>query len=501
MLYNYFLIFKNFIFLPEIFLISCILLLVVFYNFFFKKTFGQIYFLWYSVICIIITIFLIAVTPESAYFYGIFLFNYKISTIQVTILLISLFCLILFHRSLTKSYTNCLKYLIFYLVTVLLCLLATMINTSYLLFLFLSLELITICFYILSSFNYHNYGFLIFRFIPVRKLLYVSALSNFTGLFLFKLHLFLVVANPNYFYLLHYVKKQEYLLIIGISLISIGLLLKTVIFYSPTSFIYYKKTPTVTIIYMHLVPKIFFFYFFSELVYLNPYFIYSEYYINLIVLCASLSCLIISIGMRRLFLKHFIEYLSLVNSGYLLLCLTPLTFNSLNYCIYFILFYVLTIFLYGGILLFFDDKQYPGLRISFDTILNDIDKKDYYSIIISILIFFFLGMPPTRRDYPCSRGIPFNGFIFQYLVFQSLLYGNMYLILFFLIIFNLIVFLFFFWTIIPFWYERKNNFFSLLPAYLNSPLKEFIPIYLIIFLLVLQLDSTVVTNFVKFFYK
>ena len=133
-----------------------------------------------------------------------------------------------------------------------------------------------------------------------------------------------------------------------------------------------------------------------------------------------------------------------MNSGYLLLCLTPLTFNSLNYCIYFILFYVLTIFLYGGILLFFDDKQYPGLRISFDTILNDIDKKDYYSIIISILIFFFLGMPPTRRDYPCSRGIPFNGFIFQYLVFQSLLYGNMYLILFFLIIFNLIVFLFFF---------------------------------------------------------
>ena len=110
-------------------------------------------------------------------------------------------------------------------------------------------------------------------------------------------------------------------------------------------------------------------------------------------------------------------------------------------------------------------------------------------------------MPPTRKDYPCSRGIPFNGFIFQYLVFQSLLDENMYLILFFLTIFNLIVFLFFFWTIIPFWYERKNNFFSLLPAYLNPLLKEFISIYLIIFLLVLQLDSTIVTNFVKFFYK
>ena len=501
MLYNYTLTFKNFIFLPEIFLISCILSLVVFYKFFLKKTFSQIYFLVYSIICIIITIFLIVVTPESAYFYGIFLFNYKISVIQVIISLISLFCLILFHRSLTKSYTNCLNYFIFYLVTLLLCLFTTKINTSYLLFLFLFLELITIFFYILSSFNYHNYGFLIFRFIPGRKSLYVSALFNFIGLFLFKLHLFLVAVNPNYFYFLNYTKEQEYLLITGISLISIGLLLKTVIFYSPTSFIYYKKTPAVTIIYMHLVPKIFFFYFFSELVYLNPYFMYSKYYINLIVLCASLSCLIISIGMRRLFLKHFIEYLSLVNSGYLLLCFTPLTFNSLNYCIHFILFYILIIFLYGGVLAFFDDKQYPGFRISFDTILNDIDKKDYYSIITSILIFFFLGMPPTRRDYPCSRGIPFNGFILQCLVFQSLLYGNMYLILFFLVIFNLIVFLFSFWTIISFWYERKNNLFFLVPAYLNSFLKEFIPIYLIIFLFVLQLDSTAVTNFVKLFYK
>ena len=163
--------------------------------------------------------------------------------------------------------------------------------------------------------------------------------------------------------------------------------------------------------------------------------------------------------MRRLFLKHFIEYLALVNSGYLLLCFFPLNLINLIHCIYFLLFYVLIIYIYGGILLFYDDKIYPSLRVSFDTILFTFSKKKIYYNLILILIFFFLGMPPTRKDYPSSRGIPFNGFILQLLVFQSLIYSKMYLIIFFLIIFNSILFSFAFWTIIPFWQKKKKNFF------------------------------------------
>jgi NADH:ubiquinone oxidoreductase subunit 2 (subunit N) len=191
--------------------------------------------------------------------------------------------------------------------------------------------------------------------------------------------------------------------------------------------------------------------------------------------------------MRRLFLKHFLEYLALVNSGYLFLCFTPLTYKSLNYCIYFLLFYVLIIFLYGGIFLFFDNQQYPSLRLSFDVIFTGIDKKDYCSIILSSLILLFFGMPPTRRDYPCSRGVPFNGLILQCLLFQSLLSSQMYLILFWLVIFNLIVFLFFIWTIVPFWYERKDFSFMSLPTYLNSLLGEFIIMYFSLLLLILYL--------------
>lgn len=501
----YILYFKNFIFLPEIFLSISILILIL-YKVFFVEKFSQSYtylFLLYSILCIVITIFLVIGTDYSTFCYDYFRINYKILFIQITILLISLFCLLLFYRSLLKSRTNCLSYFIFYLFTLLVCLITITVNPTKVVFLFLLLEFVTFCFYILSSFNFNNFGFLVFRFIPCRRLLYISAFASFIGLLFFKSYLYLNILNLNKVFIS---KNQEYILIFGIILVTIGLLLKIVVFHSPTSFIYYKKTPLITIIYMHLVPKIFFFFFFSELVFSNSYFTHYGEYIQLIVLCTSLVCLIISIGMRRLFLKHFLEYLSLVNLGYLLLCFTPLHFNSLSFCIYFLCFYTLIIFTYGGICLFFDDKNYPGQRVSFDTILTDIGKKDHYFIIILILIFFSLGMPPTRKDYPSSRGIPFSGFIPQLLLFQSLLFSKMYLILLFLILFNLISFSFSFWTIVPFCQKNyKNNFSIVVPKYFNSLLNEFLTVCLFFFLLffiVLQSDSILfVKKYIQTFYS
>ena len=509
---NYYILYlKNSILLPEIFLSISILILIL-YKVFSVEKFSEFYtllFLVYSGSCLLITIFLVIATSDSTFCYDYFYINYKISFIQITILTISLFCLVLFRRSLTKSRTNCLSYFILYLFTILVCLFTIMINFTNIVFLFLLLEFVTLCFYILSSFNFNNFGFLVFRFIPWRKLLTISALSSFIGLFFFQSYIYLNTLDFNEILncYLHYIfglKKQEYLLISGIILISISLLLKIVVFHSPTSFIYYKKTPLITVIYMHLVPKIFYFYFFSELVLSNSYFIHYEYYIHVLVLCTGLVCLIISIGMRRLFLKHFLEYLSLVNSGYLLLCFMPLNLNSLIFCIYFLWFYVLLLFIYGGICLFFDDINYPGLRISFDTILIDIGKQEnYYFIIILILIFFVCGMPPTRKDYPSSRGIPFSGFIPQFLLVQSLLFGEMYLILFFLILFNLILFSFSFWTILPFWQKNyKNNFFLVLPKYFNPLLNEFIIVFFALLLLILQFDSILsLKKYIQTFYS
>ena len=264
----YILYFKNFIFLPEIFLSISILILIL-YKVFFVEKFSQSYtylFLLYSIFCILITIFLVIGTDYSTFCYDYFRVNYKILFIQITILVISLFCLLLFYRSLIKSRTNCLSYFIFYLFTLLVCLITITVNPTKIVFLFLLLELVTLCFYILSSFNFNNFGFLVFRFIPWRRLLYISVLASFIGLFLFKGYLYLYLLNLNkisncYLSYIFILKKQEYILILGIILIITSLLLKIVVFHSPTSFIYYKKTPLITIIYMHLVPKIFFFFF------------------------------------------------------------------------------------------------------------------------------------------------------------------------------------------------------------------------------------------------
>ena len=269
----------------------------------------------------------------------------------------------------------------------------------------------------------------------------------------------------------------------------------------PTYYIYYQKTPLITIVYMHLIPKIIFFYFIIELIFTNFYFNILKDYLTLLLLGTSLVCLIIGIGMRRLFLKHFLENLALVNTGYLFLCLTPLTFKSLHYCINFYYYYVIIILFYGGIASFFDNELNPGKRISFDTILEDIDKKDYTTIISFLIIFLFCGMPPTRRDYPCSRGIPFNGLFLQWLVVSSLVSASFYLILFFLVIFNWILFLFFIWTILPFWFERKDLKLDHFPKYLNVFTFEFSIYYFIFVTLTLLIFSNpVIINFLKLFY-
>ena len=512
--YNFFFnLLQNYLiyFLPEIFLTISILSLVS-YKILFKQRFSHVYsivFIFFCLIFLINTIFLIFWVYSNIHFQNssnFFSVNYKISVMKIIILSISTMCLLLFRHSLTKSRTNCLEYLICYLFINLVCLFILMVNTSELYILLILFEFLTICFYILSSFNYENYGFLLFRVIPVRKLLYFSFFLVFVGIVFLESYKFIDVL-----YLSHHLPENVYakviifnkifFLVLGIIFILISLLLKMVVFHSPTEFIYYKKTPAITIIYMHLVPKIIFFYFISEFVYTNYYFLVVNYWVDLVILCTGLCCLIISIGMRRLFLKHFMEYLSLVNSGYLLLCFVPLTYGSLHSCIYFIFFYILVIFSYGGVLLFMDSHQTPGRRPSFDTIFSSIEKQDYYTIISSIFFFFFFGLPPTRRDYPCSRGIPFNGLILQWLLVNSLLSGKCYVIVFFLIIFNIIIFFFYVGTIIPFWYKRRKLSFLNFPKYLNLLLVEFIIVFLIFIILTsVHFDNNLILNFLKTFY-
>ena len=179
----------------------------------------------------------------------------------------------------------------------------------------------------------------------------------------------------------------------------------------------------------------------------------------------------------------------------------PLTLKSLNYCAHFFYYYVLIILFYGGIASFIDNELNPGKRISFDVILSDIEKKDYLTIVGLLIVFLFFGMPPTRRDYPCSRGIPFNGFFLQWLVLSSLLSSHYYLISFFLIVFNFILFLFFVWTILPFWFERKHLKLYFFPKYFNTFVFEFSIFYFIFVLLTLSISmNSLIMSFVRLYH-
>ena len=265
-------------FTPEILLLFCILLLII-YKYLFKERFSYLYsifFLVYSFVILSIVIYLLIQMLFSDSICNkdtdLFIINSKVCVAKIVIIAISIICLLFFRYSLTNSQTNCLTnsqtnwYFILYLSTILICLMVLSINFSNLAFTFLSLELVITCFYILSSFNFNNFGYLLFRFIHIRKLLYFSSLLSLIGLLIFYGHyqlenLALIndFKNLNYFLPKLLVHKQ-YLLILSIVFLLLSLILKMVIFHSPTHYIYYQKTPIITIMFMHLTPKILFFY-------------------------------------------------------------------------------------------------------------------------------------------------------------------------------------------------------------------------------------------------
>ena len=453
--------------IPEILLVIYLLMIII-YTYYFPKKFNKCSwgFLLVTILILSLVIFLI----NHIYFFNKFpmtffdnfiLINYQCYCVQISILYISIFCLVLYRRVLTCNKTNCSRYYAIYIFTTLVCLFVIMINISYLYILLISMEGLSICFYLLASFNHTIRGYLMFRFLPKKKVLIFSSILGLVGIFLLEMqsyldYIYILESSIYCQYFLILLKKGQYLYKGGFLLIFINLLLKFIVFYGPTHRIYYEKTPTITIIYMHLIPKIITLHLVFKLIF-SDFFILNMSNCNLILICTGLFCLVISIGMRRVFLKNYMEYLSLVNSGYCLLCLAPLTYNSIYLSIYFIFFYVLLMLGYGGILLYYDIDFPGGHKISFDKIYREQKYEDLCTIVIPLILFFFSGLPPTRKDYPCSRGIPFNGFIFQWIVLVSLLDGEMYLLLFFLTIFNFIVFLFFIGTVIPFWYNKLNE--------------------------------------------
>jgi NADH:ubiquinone oxidoreductase subunit 2 (subunit N) len=156
---------------------------------------------------------------------------------------------------------------------------------------------------------------------------------------------------------------------------------------------------------VHLLSKIVIIFLIFKLIFTDFYFFNTEkYYLSLMLVTISICCLVVGIGMRRLFFKNYIEYVSLINLGYFLLCLNPLTLDSIYFCLYFLLFYIFIIMGYGGILLFIDFSSRYNTDLG--KMLLDMKNKDYYTILFSSLMFTVIGMPPTQSEYPSNTKLP-----------------------------------------------------------------------------------------------
>ena len=429
--------------IPEIFLFISIIFLIIFRIF--ECKFGNFFssFFLIFIYCLISLLFtlLLIFYLYSMNLYSIsifdkfFILNFNTFLIKIVILIISICCLYLFRYCLTISGCDCLEYFVIYLIIILISLIFCMINSNYLWFFYLFLEILIFFLNLLASFHYDKFGFLIFDLILKKKIIFRSSLLGFLGICLINVHTYLfdlfLIKNFIHHNLLFFLLNSSFLLNIGVFLFFVSILLKMVIFYTPIEYNRYCKTPVLSIIFINLIPKIVIFYGIIKLLNTNYYYFIIKEDFRIVLLITALLCLIISIGMRRLFLKHFIEYLSLVNTGYLFLCLIPLSSLSFYYGFYLLFFHILIIFFYGSILLIYDLTSTERYRPSFDQIFYTIEFKDYFTDIFCSIFFLFFGLVPTRKDYPCHRGIPFNGFFLQYLLLYNLLCHRFYLIFFF----------------------------------------------------------------------
>ena len=238
---------------PEIWLLTAIFFLLIF-NFIFGEQFNHIYsifFLLYCVISLLIALIFLVISYKFSLFTNnendFILLNSKIYFMKICVLILSGICLILFRYSLTeKSETSCIFYFIFYLSSILVCLIIISINIAYINCLFFSFEVLSLFFYILSSFNYNNFAYLKFRPLRPRKLLYLSSFLGFAGLVLFESHFYIwsytlskQIEILGYFSIL--VENNSYILTLSIFFLISSLLLKLTIYYFPTYYIYYQK--------------------------------------------------------------------------------------------------------------------------------------------------------------------------------------------------------------------------------------------------------------------
>ena len=474
--------------IPEIFLFTVINFLLiygvlyntsVYYNYInLVKNIG-----WLSIQSLLITICLILNNKISflLLFNNILIHSYFTIFFKVFILIFSILSIFVSFNYIKNEKITTFEYQILTLIVVLGSLFV--ISANDFLTLYLSIEIISLSLYILSS--YKKYSSLSTE----ASLKYVILGSFSSGLFLFGVSLiygFTGTINFNDLIILFFTNDDiYYAIILGLIFLLSSFLFKlgSVPFHMWIPDIY-EGIPTSVTIFLTTVPKIAIFSIVTRLCYTSFYNLYN-YWQPLLTISAIFSIVLITfvlISQKKI--KRFLAYSSIVHMGYLLLGISFGTLEGVQASLLYLIIYMINTINIWTLVISLERVQKTN-KIIYLSDLNYIYKTNpLLAFIFAISLFSMAGIPPLA------------GFFSKFYIFLAALENGSYFLLFTGILTSVISAFYYIRIIKSIFFESKNQSFYLKQLdYKNTIVLMVSTSFLILFIFVLKF-FIMLTNFV-----
>ncbi len=305
----------------------------------------------------------------------------------------------------------------------------TLISSNDLITMYLSLELQSLCFYVITNIKFYSN----FSIEAGLKYFVLGALSS--GILLFGASLIYGFTGSTNFLdfalLFHYYNIDSYnlyhykIILIGLLFLYSGLLFKIGIvpFHMWISDIY-EGAPTNIVLFFAVVPQVGIF---STLIRLNIIFFQSYYnYLNMLfIILGMLSIIIGTLGaIYQTKLKRIFAFSSISNMGYAVLLLCTLDIESVFAVLFFVIIYNFINLGLWFILLTIRNRSTNETLKEISDIIILYNSNKYLALSFLILLFSGMGIPPML------------GFFSKLYVFLNLMELNMYFCILILIILN-----------------------------------------------------------------
>lgn len=448
-----------FIFLPELFFSSCGLILLVWsLNFNFKtikfkqKWIKTLVYLFLETQIITLLLLTNNFNKEKIIFYDSFISNNYSIIIKILILSSTILFTILTINQIIQQFATNFEFIILLLFVTFS--LLVLVSSNDFITLYLSLELQSLSIYILVSFKKK------LQFSSEAGLKYFILGSLSSSLLLFGISLIYGATGSTNFHDIMKISSINIeftsIFILGLILLICGLLFKlTAVPFHIWSPDIYEGAPFIIMIFLATIPKLAVFSIFIKILYsifFNLQFIWQPILLFTAIITILFSS-IITLYQKKI--KRFFAYSSISHVGYMLAALSTGTILGLQSVFVYLLIYLVTIFLFFGILLSIQNKNNKNLiyLIDFLTFKNNYP---IIKIILVLLFFSIAGIPPLM------------GFFSKFYIFFSLV-DTKYYILGVVIVICSTLSTFYYIRIIKILTFEKNNKPIILLLHQNTP--------------------------------